>query len=57
MRASHLTAEEIAGYLDAVVDSASRRRIEAHLVRCDYCLDEVLAVLQHLRRGPPAAGE
>jgi hypothetical protein len=48
----HLTVEEIAGYLDAVVDLRSRRRIEAHLVICEACLDEVIAMLRQLR--PPA---
>jgi predicted anti-sigma-YlaC factor YlaD len=47
----HLTAEEISGYLDAVVDLRSRQRIEAHLVMCDACLDEVIAVVRQLR--PP----
>jgi hypothetical protein len=41
----HLTEREIAAYLDAVVDPAERGRIEAHLVRCDPCLDEVIAAL------------
>lgn len=44
----HLTVEEIAGYLDAVLDFRSRRRIEAHLVICDACLDEVIEVLRQL---------
>jgi hypothetical protein len=50
----HLSPAEIAGYLDAVTDPVSRQRIEAHLVRCDACLDEVLTVLRVLRPAPPA---
>jgi hypothetical protein len=46
----HLSAEEIASYLDAGVAPAARRRIESHLVQCERCLDEVLAVLQQLPR-------
>jgi len=47
----HLTVEEIAGYLDAVLDLRNRQRIEAHLVICDACLEEVIEVLRQLR--PP----
>jgi hypothetical protein len=47
----HLTEEEIACYLDAALDLRNRARIEAHLVTCDACLDEVIAVLRQLR--PP----
>ena len=47
----HLTAQEIAGYLDATVLPAGRRRIEAHLVRCERCLGEVLAAFEQLSRG------
>jgi hypothetical protein len=53
----HLTVEEIAGYLDAVLDLRSRRRIEAHLVMCDACLDEVIAVLRELRPPPLPADD
>jgi hypothetical protein len=52
MWAHHLSAAEVAGYLDLVVDAVSRRRIEAHLVTCDSCLDEVLAILGLLRQNP-----
>jgi hypothetical protein len=48
----HLTVEEIADYLDAVLDLRNRQRIEAHLVICDACLEEVIEVLRQLR--PPA---
>lgn len=47
----HLTVEEIADYLDAVLDLRNRQRIEAHLVICDACLEEVIEVLRQLR--PP----
>jgi hypothetical protein len=51
----HLTVEEIADYLDAVLDLRSRQRIEAHLAICDVCLDEVIAVLRQLQpRALPA---
>jgi hypothetical protein len=53
----HLSAEELAAYLDGVVTPADRRRIEAHLVRCDPCLSEVIAMLRILRDSlPPNAG-
>jgi hypothetical protein len=45
----HLGPEEVVHYLHAVIDPAGRRRIEAHLVRCDRCLDEVIAVLRQVR--------
>ncbi|HET6578577.1 MAG TPA: hypothetical protein VFG66_09650 [Gemmatimonadales bacterium] len=57
MPAPHLSEEEVAGFLDAVVDSVQRRRVEAHLVRCDVCLNEVIAALTQLQRRGPAAGE
>jgi hypothetical protein len=41
----HLSEAEIASYLDNVLDGRDRRRIEAHLVRCDVCLNEILGVL------------
>jgi putative zinc finger protein len=53
----HLTVDEIAGYLDAVLDPRNRQRIEAHLVMCDACLDEVIAVLRELRPRPLPADD
>lgn len=50
---AHLTAAEIAAYIDTAVERADRRRIEAHLILCDACLDEVIAGLRHLQ--PKAA--
>jgi hypothetical protein len=52
----HLSAEEVAAYLDGHVSAFVRRRIETHLVHCDFCLGEVLAMVQHLRTpaGEPA---
>jgi anti-sigma factor RsiW len=47
----HLSSGQIAEYLDAAVDAGHRRRVEAHLVVCDACLDEVIAALKQLR--PP----
>ncbi len=46
---SHLSAEEIAAYLDGVVPLGDRPRIETHLVRCDACFDEILALVRQLR--------
>jgi hypothetical protein len=51
-RVRHLSSAEIAQYLDAATDHLNRQRIEAHLVRCDACLDEVLATLRFLRSTP-----
>jgi len=40
----HLTAGEIAGFLDADLAPAERFRIEAHLDECAECRDELAAV-------------
>jgi len=54
----HLAERDLAGYLDGAMDPAGRRRIEAHLVRCDACLDELVsALLQLRRRVPPRPGD
>jgi anti-sigma factor RsiW len=48
----HLSAEELSAYVDGKIDPLARRRLEAHLVRCEECLKEVLAILQYLREWP-----
>ena len=45
----HLSPTEIAQYLDAATNPLDRPRIEAHLVRCEVCLEEVLAALRLLK--------
>jgi hypothetical protein len=43
--------------MDAGITEAGRQRIAAHLILCDACLDEVIAVMRHLRpRFRPPAG-
>ena len=51
----HISAEDMAAYLEGHVGAGERARIEAHLVACDACLDDVLALLGWLRssRSPP----
>jgi hypothetical protein len=49
--ASHLTAEQVAAYLERVVSAAERNAIEAHLSACDTCRSEVVEVAR-LRRTP-----
>jgi anti-sigma factor RsiW len=53
----HLSSEELAAYLEGLVTPAERERIEAHLVQCDRCLDEVLSALRHVRPKPPGPGD
>jgi Putative zinc-finger len=48
----HLSAEELSAYVDGKIDPLARRRLEAHLVRCEECLKEVLAILHYLREWP-----
>jgi anti-sigma factor RsiW len=53
----HLTADEVAAYVDRAVRDEERARIEEHLSGCTPCLDEVAALLRALRFGveSPAA--
>ena len=37
----HLTAADLAAYLDGTLGPSARARVEAHLADCDACLDEV----------------
>ncbi|MBA3522057.1 MAG: zf-HC2 domain-containing protein [Gemmatimonadales bacterium] len=48
---AHLTAEEVAAYLDHASGTPAREQIEAHLATCNRCLAEVAAALRFLR--PP----
>jgi hypothetical protein len=51
----HLSDDEVAAYLDGIVPWAERQRIEAHLVHCGACLDEVVRLLYILRPDDPSA--
>ncbi len=43
---SHLTAEQLAAYLNGAIAKEERMRIEAHLATCGQCCDEVVAHTQ-----------
>jgi hypothetical protein len=47
----HLTANEIAGYLDRDIPAADVRRIEVHLDMCDECRAEMVLVVRLLQEG------
>jgi anti-sigma factor RsiW len=51
VRNDHLTTEELAAYVDGVVGAEERRHLEAHLIGCRQCLDDVVALLIVLRPG------
>lgn len=46
MRDDHLTEEELAAYVEGVVQAEERARIESHLIDCTTCLDEVLTLFR-----------
>lgn len=46
---SHLSVAEVAGYLDGTVEQETRQVVEAHLCRCDRCLEDVLSSARILR--------
>ena len=48
----HLSAEEVAGYLDRALSSAEQERIEAHLADCAKCRGELTEVAR-VRRARP----
>lgn len=53
--ATHLSAGELAAYLEQVPDGRTRHGVEAHLASCDACLRELIAagrVLRCHREGP-----
>lgn len=51
VQSQHLTAAQVAAYVDREMVGAERAGIEAHLSRCGSCLDEVAALLRTLRFG------
>jgi anti-sigma factor RsiW len=51
VQSQHLTADDVAAYVDREVADAERGRIEEHLSWCPSCLDEVAALLRTLRFG------
>jgi anti-sigma factor RsiW len=51
----HLSDGDLAAYLDGIVPWAERQRIEAHLVHCAACLDEVVRLLCIIRPDDPSA--
>jgi anti-sigma factor RsiW len=50
MGKEHPSAEQMAAYIDGALSATERGRMEAHLVRCQDCLAELLEVVQHLWR-------
>jgi Putative zinc-finger len=45
----HLTAMDVAAYVDGALDASSRARVRAHLAECDVCRQEIVAVLRLVR--------
>ena len=45
----HLSVQEVAGYLDGTMEQETRECVEAHLSRCNSCLDDVLSSARILR--------
>jgi anti-sigma factor RsiW len=45
----HLSAEEVAVYVDGALSQAERLRIEAHLVQCQACFAELIDLLREVR--------
>ena len=52
---SHLSVEEIAIYVDLLTEGSVRLRVETHLVHCDVCLADVVAVVRVLHSSLPTA--
>src|SRR3989442_6447540 len=48
---AHLTAMEIAAYVDHGLVAAARARVRSHLAECDECRSEVIAVARLARTG------
>jgi hypothetical protein len=48
----HLTSEEVAAYLDRALTPSDRSRVEAHLVDCAECRDELVDLTRLLRTRP-----
>ena len=49
---AHLTAEDVAAFLDRHQTAAERAAVEAHLADCRLCRDEVTSVRRLVRPGP-----
>jgi anti-sigma factor RsiW len=49
----HLSAEQVAAYIDGALSHAERARVEGHLVRCHACLAELIDLLRDIRRWGP----
>ena len=47
----HLSAEDVAAYIDGKVSDVERGRIQAHLIQCQRCFVELIELLHHLRPG------
>lgn len=63
-RTEHLTADQLAAYLDRALEASEQRQVEGHLADCHQCTAELLAVGRVLRShrgrrwwyvGPPLA--
>ena len=46
---AHPSVYDLAAYLDRTPQGATRDRVEAHLVLCDRCLSDLIAVGRVLR--------
>lgn len=51
--ASHLSAAQVAAYVDRTLADDERARVERHLVECDDCRDEVTACARLVATAPP----
>ncbi|MFL5494372.1 MAG: zf-HC2 domain-containing protein [Gemmatimonadales bacterium] len=56
MPSTHLSAEELAAYLDGLATATDRVRIQSHLIHCDRCLNEVVALMKILWERTPPGG-
>lgn len=48
----HLTAEDVAAFLDRHMTASERAGVEAHLADCRFCRDEMMSVRRLMRTGP-----
>ncbi len=49
---SHLSAEDLAGYLDQTLPPSRTAEVETHLASCDNCRADLVAARRLLPRGP-----
>jgi hypothetical protein len=54
MEHNHLSAAEIAGFLDRTLESEMRSHAVAHLAECERCRDELAACARLASTAPPA---